>query len=189
MSDREYVRLGLRIMDEQLVDCDGRRCGRVEDLELEGEPGQPTRVSAILCGATAWKRRLPPAFAQLLPGDPRGLRRVEWDHVAEIGNEIVLHLSEAELSRADGDAKAPIAVSQLVGQTVFDDRGDPVGRVSDVLASRATEGDANRSLEIEGVLVGKQGLLQRAGFRAMLSDEIQAGRVPDNLLPWRAFQL
>lgn len=66
MSRREcdYLPLGLRVLDEQLVDASGRRCGRVEDIELDGEPGRPTRVTAILCGATAWKRRLP------IPGRP-----------------------------------------------------------------------------------------------------------------------
>ena len=48
-----------RLLDEQLVDVDGRRCGRVDDLEFDGGPGEEPRLSAILTGSGAWHRRMP----------------------------------------------------------------------------------------------------------------------------------
>jgi hypothetical protein len=37
-----------RVLDDQLVDVDGRRCGRVDDLEFDGSLGDPPRLHAIL---------------------------------------------------------------------------------------------------------------------------------------------
>ena len=51
-----------RILDDQLVDVDGRRCGRVDDLEFDGGLGEPPRLYAILSGSGTWHRRLPRAY-------------------------------------------------------------------------------------------------------------------------------
>lgn len=182
MNGREYMRLGLRILDEQIVDSTGRRCGRVEDLELDGEPGSPARVVAMLCGATAWKRRLPPRLAELFPDDPAGLRRVSWRDIDEIENEILLKLPEGELQHAAEADGGPLAVSQLMRARVVSADGDGLGRVSDVLASRAA--GTNELWEIEGLLIGRAGAMQRIGFSPSLNDDIKAGTTPANLLPW-----
>ena len=53
------IDLGLGVLDHQLLDCDGRRCGNVDDLELEGVGGSDPRVVAILSGPPAWARFCP----------------------------------------------------------------------------------------------------------------------------------
>ena len=51
-----------RILDDQLVDVDGRRCGRVDDLEFDGGPGEQLLLHAILSGSGTWHRRMPRAL-------------------------------------------------------------------------------------------------------------------------------
>jgi sporulation protein YlmC with PRC-barrel domain len=183
MSGRDYLRLGLRILDEQIVDARGRRCGRVEDLEFDAETGRPARLIGFLCGATAWKRRLPAPMAELIPGDPRGLRRVPWDYVTNIANEIELRCSEHELDLAAEAPRAPLAASQLISAPVVDRHGRSVGRVRDLTVSRPS-GDDDAPWILDGLLVGRRALLQRAGFDPELAEKMKEGRMPPNLIPW-----
>ena len=45
------------LLDHQLLDADGRRCGKVDDIALEGAPGGDFEVVAILCGPGVWRAR------------------------------------------------------------------------------------------------------------------------------------
>jgi sporulation protein YlmC with PRC-barrel domain len=182
VGESEYIRLALRLLDEQIVDAEGRRCGRVEDLELDAGAGDTAWVVGMLCGATAWKRRLPPRFSELFPGDPRGLRRVTYEAIESIENEIHLRSSEGELSQAADTEAAPMAVSQLIGSTVVASDGTGVGRVCDVVASRPRGSD--QLWQLWGLLIGWRGLLQRAGFQPRIDDDLREGRRPANLLAW-----
>jgi hypothetical protein len=56
--DFEQVDLAYRLLDLDLVDREGRRCGKVDDLEFSGRPGEPLHVDAIVTGPGA------------LPGSP-----------------------------------------------------------------------------------------------------------------------
>jgi hypothetical protein len=51
------VDLGLQVVDHQLLDAEGRRCGNVDDLALEGGPGEKLEVVAIFSGPGVWRRR------------------------------------------------------------------------------------------------------------------------------------
>ena len=53
----EELDLGLGVLDHQLLDCDGRRCGNVDDLAIEGGPGQSAIVVALYSGPGAWRGR------------------------------------------------------------------------------------------------------------------------------------
>ena len=45
-----------RLLDEQICDSEGKRVGRVDDIELLGDP---PRVTALLVGDGLYPRRLP----------------------------------------------------------------------------------------------------------------------------------
>ena len=49
--------IGLHVLDHQLLDKDGRRCGNVDDLAIEGGPGETPEVVAILAGPGYWAQR------------------------------------------------------------------------------------------------------------------------------------
>ena len=50
MSMREQIDLAFGLLDRQLLDCDERRCGKVDDLELSGGVGEPPRIAAAARG-------------------------------------------------------------------------------------------------------------------------------------------
>jgi sporulation protein YlmC with PRC-barrel domain len=118
MSDQR-MDLVYRVLDEQLVDVDGRRCGRVDDLEFEGGPGERPRLYAILSGSGAWHRRLPRPLRALgarvfgtgVAG--RDLIRVPWEQVDDIGSAIKLRGKASDLGLAQGDDRDAMFVAKF----------------------------------------------------------------------------
>jgi hypothetical protein len=53
----ETIDLGLQLVDHQLLDSHGRRCGNADDLALAGGPGEKLEVVAILSGPGVWRSR------------------------------------------------------------------------------------------------------------------------------------
>jgi len=47
---RTELDIGLHVLDHQLLDKNGRRCGNVDDLAIEGGPGEVPEVVALLVG-------------------------------------------------------------------------------------------------------------------------------------------
>ena len=45
------IYLARNVLDHQLLDADGRRCGKVDDLAIEGGAGESAVVVAILAGS------------------------------------------------------------------------------------------------------------------------------------------
>jgi sporulation protein YlmC with PRC-barrel domain len=108
------IDLGLGVLDHQLVDSGGRRCGKVDDLELEGvQEGRP-RVAAIVVGVPAWRNR--GLFARLAAALARGgIVRVHWAEVDDIGAGVHLKRTAAELRLGRGDDRARRVVERLPG--------------------------------------------------------------------------
>ena len=108
------IDLGLGILDHQLMDSDGRRCGNVDDLELEGVAAGEPRVVAILTGPPAWRGRgvLGRLAASIVGGE---LVRVPWDEVAEIESCVRLRKHAKELRLGRGDDRLRPWVEKLPG--------------------------------------------------------------------------
>jgi sporulation protein YlmC with PRC-barrel domain len=106
MSDAEPIFIVHRLLDEQLLDADGRRCGRVDDIELRGSP---PRVTALLVGAGLYPRRLPRRLARLarrmVGPETWGANavRVPWEEVDSIGAAVRLRKKAEELGLGRGD--------------------------------------------------------------------------------------
>jgi sporulation protein YlmC with PRC-barrel domain len=119
MTDPGDVNLVYRVLDEQLVDVDGRRCGRVDDLAFEGGLGEPPRLWAILSGSGSWHRRLPRPLRRL------GARvfgvgvlgvdvlQVPWDQVEDIGAAITLKARARDLGLGRADEPESAAARLL----------------------------------------------------------------------------
>jgi sporulation protein YlmC with PRC-barrel domain len=106
------IDIGLGVLDHQLVDCDGRRCGKADDLELEGMREGKPRVSAIVVGVPAWRGR--GALARLGAALSRGRAvHVPWSEVEEVASGIHLKHSAAELRLGRGDDRAARLVGRL----------------------------------------------------------------------------
>ena len=78
------IDLGLGLLDHQIVDCDGRRCGKVDDLEVAGV------------------RRRKPVVAELLVGRRRKVH-IPWDVVAKVDSAVHLKVRAEELGLGRGD--------------------------------------------------------------------------------------
>jgi sporulation protein YlmC with PRC-barrel domain len=108
-----------RVLDEQLVDVDGRRCGRVDDLEFDGDLGEPPRLHAILSGSGTWHRRMPRPLRSLgarvfgtgVSGDD--VIRVSWSQVEDISSVIKLRAKASELGLAQGDDRDALFVAKF----------------------------------------------------------------------------
>ena len=114
MSAPDPIDLALGVLDHQLLDVDGRRCGKVDDLELEGMDGQRPRVAAILVGPPVWRNRGP--LGRLAAALARGRTvKVPWSGVREIGSGVHLRQKAADLGLARGDDRARPLIERLPG--------------------------------------------------------------------------
>ena len=108
-----------RVLDDQLVDVEGRRCGRADDLELDGELGRPPRLHGILSGRGTWARRLPRALRGLGervlgPGVVGAdVIRVPWEQVEEIDTVIHLKAKARDLGLGKGDDRQKKVIEKL----------------------------------------------------------------------------
>jgi sporulation protein YlmC with PRC-barrel domain len=108
-----------RVLDEQLVDVDGRRCGRADDLEFDETVDAAPRLHAILSGSGTWHRRLPRplrGFGQRIFGAGvagRDVIRVPWVQVDEIGSVIHLKAKARELGLGQGDERDASPIAKL----------------------------------------------------------------------------
>ena len=111
--------LAYRILDDQLVDVDGRRCGRADDIEFEGGLGEPPRLYAIISGSGSWHRRFPRRLrgigARVFGSGVSGadVIRVPWDQVDDISSVLRLSARASELGLAQGDDRDALFVAKL----------------------------------------------------------------------------
>jgi sporulation protein YlmC with PRC-barrel domain len=114
MSSPEELDLGLGLLDHQLVDSEGRRCGNVDDLELEGVAERSPRVVAILVGPPVWRGRgrLGRLASWIAPGQTV---RVAWEEVDRIDSAVHLKRTARELRLGRGDDRARRWVEWIPG--------------------------------------------------------------------------
>jgi sporulation protein YlmC with PRC-barrel domain len=115
MREHEFD-IGYRILDDDLIDCDGLRCGKIDDVEIEGEPGGEARISAILVGPGAGARRLPERLqrvAKRIFGDE--VVRVEWEEIEDVDTVVRLKRSAEELGLGAGDRRLGEFVGRIPG--------------------------------------------------------------------------
>jgi sporulation protein YlmC with PRC-barrel domain len=113
MRENEFD-VGYRILDDDLIDSEGRRCGKVDDVEIEGSPGEPAYLKAIVVGPGAWSGRLPGPLrglaAKLFRGD---VVRVPWAEVDDITAVVKLKRPARELRLGRGEDRARSLVDWL----------------------------------------------------------------------------
>jgi hypothetical protein len=108
-----------RVLDDQLVDVDGHRCGRADDIQFDGGLGERPVVHAILSCSGTWHRRLPRPLRSLgarvfgtgvLGGD---VLQVPWDEVDDLGSVIRLKARARDLGLGQGDRRQARIVARL----------------------------------------------------------------------------
>jgi hypothetical protein len=111
----EELDLGLAVLDHQLLDRDGRRCGNVDDLAIEGGPGERAKVVALYAGPGAWRGRAGPLgrLAAWLGG--RKVVRVPWEEVAEVESHVRLKKVASDYGLGRGDDRARPWIERIPG--------------------------------------------------------------------------
>jgi sporulation protein YlmC with PRC-barrel domain len=113
MSQVTEVDIALGILDHQLVDADGRNCGKVDDLEISGIDGSSPEVAEILVGGNAWRSRgLLGRLAARLSGNAV---HVSWQEVDSVSECVILRRSAEELRLNRGDVRWASLVGKLPG--------------------------------------------------------------------------
>ena len=109
------IDLGLNLLDHQLLDAEGRRCGKVDDIALEGAPGENLEVVAILCGPGVWRARAGwiGRIAAWLGGG--GRVRIPWDEVDGVGSHVKLRKRAEELRLGRGDDRLRPYIEKIPG--------------------------------------------------------------------------
>jgi sporulation protein YlmC with PRC-barrel domain len=95
--------IGLQILDHQLLDKDGRRCGKVDDLEIEGGAGEVAEVVAILSGPGFWGQRAGwiGKVASRIGGGRKV--RIPWAEVRKVNSAVELNQGATEYGLGRGD--------------------------------------------------------------------------------------
>lgn len=115
MKDDQFD-IGYWLLDDEIIDADGRRCGRVDDVELEGRPGEPAEISAIITGPGAFPDRLPRRLSPLarrLFNDQVVV--VPWSAIEDIDVVVRLKGKGEELGLGRGDDAAGRVINRLPG--------------------------------------------------------------------------
>jgi sporulation protein YlmC with PRC-barrel domain len=109
------IDIALKILDHQILDRDGRRCGNVDDVEIEGGPGEPARVTAILVGPGVWPQRAGwvGRLASWIGGG--GRTRIPWEEVAGIESHVLLRKTAEELGLGRGDDRVRPWIEKIPG--------------------------------------------------------------------------
>lgn len=109
------IDLGLNVLDHQLLDAEERRCGKVDDLALEGGPGEQLELVAILAGPGVWRTRagLVGRLASWLGGG--GRTRIPWEEVAGVGSHVSLRKRAQELGLGRGDDRLRPYIEKIPG--------------------------------------------------------------------------
>jgi len=125
------------LLDKQIVDVDGRKVVRINDLELARTAGA-IRVVAADIGVAGLLRRLGGGriAAALIDRIPRAL--IAWDNVAPLHdlspNEIQLSVSQSRLARM-----RPSDLADIIGELSAQDASRLVGSLDDEHAADALE--------------------------------------------------
>jgi sporulation protein YlmC with PRC-barrel domain len=113
MTKATDVDIALSILDHQLVDADGKNCGKVDDLEIAGLDGDSPEVVEILVGGSAWRSRgLLGRLAARLSGDAV---HVPWSEVDSVMSVVKLKRPSRELRLNRGDERWARLIGKVPG--------------------------------------------------------------------------
>ena len=119
MSEPKELDLALRVLEQQVVDWAGRRCGKVDDIVFEGEPGKSLSVRGIVLGRRSTLPRRPGLFrrlGRLAPGFGDDAEvEVAWSAIAEITHVIKLKEDAQSLGLGGGDRRAEKWLQKVPG--------------------------------------------------------------------------
>ena len=98
MTPDSPIKLVSELLDLPLFDQEGKYCGVVDDVEMNGGPGKDLKLKALLVGPGAYAGRMPRwamTLVKLVAGDR--ITRVPMDKVRTIGSAVHLECPGRDL--------------------------------------------------------------------------------------------
>jgi hypothetical protein len=91
------------VLDNQLVDRNRRRLGKIDGIVAEFRPGRPPRLKCIETGWSAKARRIHPRLAEWIRRWASAPFRIEWKAIRDVGVdvEVALEARETPLLRTE----------------------------------------------------------------------------------------
>jgi sporulation protein YlmC with PRC-barrel domain len=107
MTPDSAIKLVSELIDLPILDQEGKYCGIVDDVELEGAPGKPLKLKALLVGPGAYAGRMPRWAMRAIAwiGADR-LTRVPMDKVKTINSAVQLECPGRDLGLHRGETAA-----------------------------------------------------------------------------------
>jgi sporulation protein YlmC with PRC-barrel domain len=107
VTGRASLKLVSELLDLPLVDSDGKYCGVVDDVEIDGAPGKQAKLTALLAGPGAYKGRLP-GWAMWVVARIAGdsITRVPIERVKSIASTVKLDRPARELGLDKAERRA-----------------------------------------------------------------------------------
>jgi sporulation protein YlmC with PRC-barrel domain len=119
MSDRGELDLALRMLEQQVVDWSGRRCGKVDDIAVEGEPGGKATVRGFFVGRRVTQARRPFPLGLLKGNFPRFGDKDEveipWSAISEITHLVKLNEDRETYGLGEGDRRLEAWLGKVPG--------------------------------------------------------------------------
>lgn len=109
------IYLARNLLDHQLLDKDGRRCGKVDDLGIEGGAGETAEVVAILVGPGYWPERS--GWLGRLACRVGGSKRTSlaWTDVNRLNSAVVLRGRATEYGLGSADDRVRPLLEKIPG--------------------------------------------------------------------------
>jgi hypothetical protein len=102
------------LRDLEIFDCNEELCGICDEVEFEGAPGKPLKITALLVGPGAYRGRLPRWalwIAHKVAGDSEV--RVPWKAVEHVTSRITLNVTAEQAGLAAVERRLRPALAKL----------------------------------------------------------------------------
>jgi hypothetical protein len=101
---QDFLEMIRNILDHELIDSNNIPCGKVDDLEIVGEPGKNLKVVAILTGRSTVINRMPAFARRILQRFVKHQeKRIPWEEVLVITAKVKLNHTYQELGLNQSD--------------------------------------------------------------------------------------
>jgi sporulation protein YlmC with PRC-barrel domain len=111
-----YLDLSRQVLDRQVIDANNIECGKVDDLQIEGNVETGLVVKAILIGNRGSSERLPALLHWLNQKIfPHRLITVPWSEVLLINEQIKLKVNATDLGLDENQSWAVKIIGRLPG--------------------------------------------------------------------------
>jgi sporulation protein YlmC with PRC-barrel domain len=165
-------RIGLahHVLDHQLLDSRGERCGKVDDVGIVAQEGGGFEVRCVLAGPGTLQRRCNGSFLRWLVG-LAGDREVAvpWEQVTGIDDHVQLAIPAPDLGLAQGEERAARFLERVLGPDAHPVKLGPSGvveeappahdviRLSSLLGRRAVDAQGRDHGTIHEIAASKDG--------------------------------